>query len=294
MIDVCLMNPPYNSIHVKFCDKILNYVDRLIVIMPFTFVTNNNFGKQFSELKTKLSERLNKVEEEYKNLFIGTSMPNTAIYDFGDISENIKIVYKNRTAIVKSLNDTSTFLDNEKPIEDIFKKFNNTKIFHCIGIGRNKKQYNENTVKVINKSINTIEEFHNVSFNTYLTCNCANGGMNGKYFSPNNGKIYATIDDLRNSFLTLENTTGYNILCFRSVKAAENCREAMQNYLLRFLLYRLQITQRIGFGCYKYIVDIDWEDDRVKTDEGLLEVCGCPKDKCKEYADYCKKIIEDL
>ena len=39
-----------------------------------------------------------------------------------------------------------------------------------------------------------------------------------------------------------------------------------------------------------YIIpDINWEDDRVKTDEGLLEVCGCPKDKAKEYAEYCKK-----
>ena len=46
--------------------------------------------------------------------------------------------------------------------------------------------------------------------------------------------------------------------------------------------------------CYKYVPDIDWSDDRVKTDEGLLEVCGCPKDKCKEYADYCKKIIDKV
>lgn len=44
-----------------------------------------------------------------------------------------------------------------------------------------------------------------------------------------------------------------------------------------------------------YIIpDINWEDDRVKTDEGLLEVCGCPKDKCKEYANYCKKIIAEV
>ena len=44
-----------------------------------------------------------------------------------------------------------------------------------------------------------------------------------------------------------------------------------------------------------YIIpDINWEDDRVKTDEGLLEVCGCPKDKAKEYAEYCKKIIAEV
>ena len=30
------------------------------------------------------------------------------------------------------------------------------------------------------------------------------------------------------------------------------------------------------------------------TDEGLLEVCGCPKDKCKEYAEYCRKYMEEF
>ena len=44
----------------------------------------------------------------------------------------------------------------------------------------------------------------------------------------------------------------------------------------------------------KYIPNINWSDDRVKTDEGLLEVCGCPKDKCKEYAEYCKKVINEV
>ena len=38
----------------------------------------------------------------------------------------------------------------------------------------------------------------------------------------------------------------------------------------------------------------DWSDDRVKTDEGLLEVCGCPKGKCKEYAEYCKNTIDKV
>ena len=69
----------------------------------------------------------------------------------------------------------------------------------------------------------------------------------------------------------------------------------MQNNVLRFILYRLQDNQRMTVNkCYRIPGDIDWSDDRVKTDEGLLEVCGCPKDKCKEYADYCKKIIEEV
>ena len=45
---------------------------------------------------------------------------------------------------------------------------------------------------------------------------------------------------------------------------------------------------------YKYVPNINWEDSRVTTDEGLLEVCGCPKDKCKEYAEYCMNYMKKL
>ena len=41
----------------------------------------------------------------------------------------------------------------------------------------------------------------------------------------------------------------------------------------------------------KYIPDIDWSDPRVVTDEGLLEVCGCPKDKAKVITDKLDEII---
>ena len=63
---------------------------------------------------------------------------------------------------------------------------------------------------------------------------------------------------------------------------------------MRFTIYRLQDDQSMYSRIYKCITDINWEDPRVKTDEGLLEVCGCPKDKCKEYADYCRKVIEEV
>ena len=81
---------------------------------------------------------------------------------------------------------------------------------------------------------------------------------------------------------------------FNSVKAAENCKISMQNPLLRFTFYKLQDDQMMYPRIYKYVPNINWEDDRVKTDIGLLEVCGCPKDKCKEYADYCKKVIQEV
>ena len=34
---------------------------------------------------------------------------------------------------------------------------------------------------------------------------------------------------------------------------------------------------------FQYIPDINWEDPLVSTDEGILELCKCPKDKCKHF-----------
>lgn len=83
-------------------------------------------------------------------------------------------------------------------------------------------------------------------------------------------------------------------MLFKSVKAAENCRIALRNPLLRFTIYRLQDDRHMCPRVYRCVPAIDWEDDRVRTDEGLLEVCGCPADKCLEYAGYCRGIIEKI
>ena len=45
---------------------------------------------------------------------------------------------------------------------------------------------------------------------------------------------------------------------------------------------------------FQYIPDINWEDPLVSTDEGILELCKCPKDKCKEYAEYCKNYMKKI
>ena len=44
---------------------------------------------------------------------------------------------------------------------------------------------------------------------------------------------------------------------------------------------------------YKYIPAINWENERCLTDAGILEMCGCPKDKAKEYAKYVKNYVEN-
>ena len=115
-----------------------------------------------------------------------------------------------------------------------------------------------------------------------------------KYFHQKNGQIFNSYNEFENFFIERNISNGYNVILFNSTKAAENCKIALKNPLLRFTIYRLQDDQNTLCRVYKYVPDIDWSDDRVKTDEGLLEVCGCPKDKCKEYANYCRKVIEEV
>ena len=135
---------------------------------------------------------------------------------------------------------------------------------------------------------------HLKTYKSGLIVNNSNGGMNGKAFSSKNGQIFNSYNEFENFFIERNISNGYNVILFNSAKSAENCKIALQNPLLRFTIYRLQDDQNTLRRVYKYVPDINWEDPRVKTDEGLLEVCGCPKDKCKEYADYCRKVIEEV
>ena len=127
----------------------------------------------------------------------------------------------------------------------------------------------------------------------YMMINTANGGMNGTAISSKNGNIFTNYNDLINEFINRNQSTGYNVAIFKSVAEAENCKVALQNPLLRFTIYKTQNDQNMMINrVYKYVPAIDWEDSRCLTDEGLLEICGCPSDKAKEYAEYVKKYVE--
>lgn len=125
----------------------------------------------------------------------------------------------------------------------------------------------------------------------YLVVAASDGSMQAKYFSSKIGQIFDNKEDFKD-FLYERGGKIAHYMWFDNKQCAENAKTAMERPLLRFPL-KLQSAQKIPLYLYKYIPNINWEDERVKTDEGLLEVCGCPKDKCKEYADYCRKIIEE-
>lgn len=303
---VCIQNPPYGSIggdtrHLRFVDKCLDLAETQIVIMPFTFVTKIHH-KPAKKYKEKFSPYLSEVEEIDYKYFIGTAMPNVGIYVFGNETQYIDIKYADsHIETLTSLLDKSEFTNYEKKFIQYLENQGTQEIIWTGGNRKHKSELQkipvENHKEFLKKKI--IDNCKNLKqqLNTYksgLIVNNSNGGMNGKAFSSKNGHIFNSYEDFENFFIERNVSNGYNVILFNSTKSAENCKAAMMRPLLRFALYRTQDDQNMLRRVYKYIPSINWEDDRVKTDEGLLEVCGCPKDKCKEYADYCKKIIEEV
>ena len=303
---VCIQNPPYGSVggdtrHLRFVDKCLDLAETQIVVMPFTFVTKIHH-KPAKKYKEKFSKYLSEVEEVDYKYFKGTAMPNVGIYVFGNETKYIDIKYADsHVETLTSLLDKSEFTKYEMEFMQYLKNQGTQEIIWAGGNRKRKSELRkinvENHKDFLKKKI--IDGCKNLKqqLNTYksgLIVNNSNGGMNGKVFSSKNGQIFNSYNEFENFFIERNTSNGYNVILFNSTKAAENCKIALQNPLLRFTIYRLQDDQNTLCRVYKYIPAINWEDPRVKTDEGLLEVCGCPKDKCKEYADYCKKIIEEV
>ena len=303
---VCIQNPPYGSVggdtlHLKFVDKCLDLAETQIVVMPFTFVTKLHH-KPAKKYKEKFSPYLSEVEEVDYKYFKGTTMPNVGIYVFKDKTQNIDIKYADsHTETLASLLDKSEFTNYEMEFIQYLKNQGTQEI---IWAGGNHKRASElrkinveNHKDFLNKKIidgcKNLKQ-HLKTYKSGLIVNNSNGGMNGKVFSSKNGQIFNSYKDFENFFIERNTANGYNVILFNSTKSAENCKIALQHPLLRFTCYRLQDDQNMLRIVYKYIPAVNWEDPRVKTDEGLLEVCGCPKDKCKEYANYCRKIIEEV
>ena len=295
--DIILMNPPYGSdksgdryLHFKFVNKCLEFSDKQVVIMPVRMFKSDN--KIYNQFKEKYDPSLISIEEVKSTLFEGTHMENTAIYYFNKSKKNNDIIiikYENgQVDHKKSLFDLSRFTDYEKEISKYLYRetkpnYTDLKV-RDVRIKKDKEKLTEFLNKELLKRLNK---------KVYLLTNLANGGMNGKWISGNAGQIFNNQKDLIEYGIKSKGAAK-NIMQFDTLKEAENCKIALNNNVLRWILYKVQDDQSITSRIYKYIPDINWSNDKVKTDEGLLEICGCPKDKCKEYAEYCKKIIYNV
>ena len=286
--DILIMNPPYGrTIHYEFTEKCLNIANQVISIMPNSIIKRNT--SYFKKFRDSYNTKLYDIEEVNSSLFTDTHMQNCCIFSFKNNINNLHISYINgNTENIKCLNDKDFSVYNNYEKNIIKYLYNETpNIVGGMGQGAgtlHPKQELDLYIKTILKKLPDNK--------VYMPVNSANGGMNCTFISNKVGIIFNNKSELKN-WLILRGGKVCHYMYFDNIESAENCKNAMKRPLLRFTL-KQQTDQALPIYLYKYIPNINWEDDRVRTDEGLLEVCGCPKDKCKEYSDYCKKIIEDV
>lgn len=305
--DICLMNPPYDdgvskgmekNLHIKFTSKCIDISYKTICVMPIKVVKNESAKKELTEAKEKYNKSIISIDEIDSKYFKDTRMPNVGIYYFDNSkkeNQKIKLNYLSNSFEVDSLLEKTSVNEIEKKILSYLECDKDYMNWNYVGYEHNldDKERTKQCNNLINVMLNK-KRFKNRKINNpvFLFTKAANGGMNATYI--NNNSIISK--DKNELLINLKKRNGAvtTILSFNSIKAAENCKVALQNNVLRLACLRNQVDQNMKGRVYKYIPNIDWSDDRVKTDEGLLEVCGCPKDKCKEYAEYCKKIIEQV
>lgn len=307
--DYIVGNPPFGSVggdtlHLKCLDMVYDkFINKMLIIMPWGFVTKDT--RSFKKYQIKFAPKLQYVKEIAGNNFEGTCMGSAAIYEFTNEETETTILEDlsgNKTE-KSDLTNISLFTSYEEEIIKYLESQGQQLIKcagghdHCTKRSLNKEGiFDENQIKkLINETIiKHSQHLYQYNSKTFLMVNIANGGMNGSFISSKNGLIFNHINDLINLFIERSNSTGYTIVILNSKKSAENCKIALQNPLLRFTCYKTQIDQNMTINkVYKYVPAINWEDERCLTDEGLLEICGCPKDKAKEYAEYVKNYVEE-
>ena len=292
--DYIVGNPPFGSVggdtlHLKCLDMVYDkFIKKMLIIMPWGFVTKDT--RSFKKYQIKFAPKLQYVKEIAGNNFEGTCMASAAIYEFTN--------EETKTTILEDLSGNKTEKSDLTNIS-LFTPYEEEIIKYLESQGQQKIIGDTGRLNCWKKSNNIKElidiSLKNIDFNKFgLLVNRTNGNVNGRFLNSNNGLILHTYDDYFNFFINHKTSSGYNTLLFNSIKCANYCKIALQNSLLRFTCYKLQDgVAMVAKRVYKYIPAINWEDERCLTDEGLLEMCGCPKDKAKEYAEYVKNYVEE-
>ena len=304
--DYIIGNPPFGSVggdtlHLKCLDMVYDkFTKKMLIIMPWGFVTKDT--RSFKKYQIKFAPKLQYVKEIAGNNFEGTCMPSAAIYEFTNEENEITILEDlSGNKIEKSdLTNISLFTPYEEEIIKYLETINPIKVCYTGGgydrywkIIKNKLNesdfYNWRKTNIDKLVKNIKANYYN---NSYLITNCDNGARNGNYMTSKTGLIINGFENLYKWSFTIK--SAYRVVIFNSEKSAYNCKLALERSLFRFILYKTQIDQHIyDKKTYKYIPAINWEDEHCLTDEGLLEMCGCPKDKAKEYAEYVNNYVEE-
>ena len=308
MFDIILMNPPYDdgitkglvkNLHIKFTSKCIDISHKVVCVMPIKVVKYESVKKELTLAKEKYDSSIISIDEIESKYFEDTHMPNVGIYYFDDNkndNQKIQLNYIDNSFEVNSLLEKTSVNEIESKILSYLECDENYMNCNYVGYRHNLDidERKEECERILNKILKQKRFINrNIKNHVFLFTNAANGRMNGQYLTSKTGIISKDKNELINNLMN-RNGKVTTILTFKSIKDAENCKIALQNPVMRLACYKNQVDQNMKGRVYKYIPDINWEDDKVKTDEGLLEVCGCPKDKAKEYAIYCKKVIEKV
>lgn len=284
--DIIIGNPPYgetettgsSDLHYEIAESLFGkYNEKMIFIMPgrVGFSTSEKFDK-WKKKFTNVSN-MDFVGNPFKNANVNVDI---FIFEPNKVNEiNVRgKIYKSLFDIVPFTdyeNKFMSFMKNEKPNYNSFRPRGEDKT-------TNAKQYNDKYFERFNK-------------NSILTVSSlANGAMNAQFLSSKDYKyIFNNHEELKQMLCNRKNVCKV-ISEFDSMKAAENYIDAIQRPLIRFGLVKMQDDQNMTARCYEYIPDIDWTDDRTKTDEGILEMVGFSKEESKEFADYTKNYMAKI
>lgn len=288
------MNPPYgvNSsgssahLHLEFTEKCLEISNNVVSIFPDRIITSSS--NKYDKYKEKFNDRLYDIEQINSNETFNTATPPVGIFTFGKDKTN--------TIKVKWLNGDEEEYNSMNDFGSNFNKYEQQIFNYC----KNDKP-NFNPFRPLGKDKKEkLSEFCDLYINRrwpkdnkiFLITNLANGGMNGSFISNSVGQICENNEKLKEEMIKRKGAC-CTIMTFDSIISAQNCKEALKRPLMRLFLYRLQDDQSMTARVYVGIPNINWEDERTKTDNGILEMCGCSKDKAKEYAEYCAKVVKN-
>lgn len=236
----------------------------------------NSSNTKYDKLKEYYNKYLVSVQEESTAVFDVSSRANVGIYVFDKhkTTKDVDIqLFKDKFTNSEYEEEMFKYLLNEHPNFMPFRP-----------IGDDKKKFLESyTDRYITRFTDK---------DILLITNLANGRRNATFISRAVGQI-CNKEEFKQLMMSRDGSC-CAVLKFNSKKAAENCKSALLRPLMRFGLYKLQDDQSMTARVYKYVPDIDWSNSKCKTDEGILEMCGCPKEKAKEYVQYCKEIIDKV
>ena len=328
--DFAILNPPYGTggnatLHLEFVQEALNRTTgQVVALFPFSFVKNVNVqqnAKKINEYKANFSKTLMSVKE-YTNAseyFPGSNQDSIGVYFFDmnkSITDKITIIQPNRIQTPAVLNDYDPYTSYDNFLKYMSAAFDESRFFSNIAAknrtpslyeGLNDEDALKKEIETRINSCNKIKDYYNMHDKVYsLVVNNSNGSMDGRILTKNGNTAVGSIIDSYDGILSMCTTlktngkvktaaSGYNVIVFDSLTAAENFKAACKRPLLRYGVYKLQTNQHMTVEVYRNIpLNIDWSSVQTHTDAGILQMLGMNHDEAVKAAEYTENIIEQL